>query len=240
MKKIIIIISLIYIFLIFRGGFYPLEHNIIIRNATKYVIEKYNIVPAEVRITTLYLWFPVTVRITTEDGFWFTLRTGRFFYKTRHFTDDYLRRMTQEILQRELRNYVNEVTDGKASAIVSLFTSLLVRTSWDEATALIEIKNNPNIVFEKLYSGYFCSVTFYDDITQNNYNIDYYLIFDIYNRIFEFGLSPRSISFSFKDPYEQDWSISLLRVRINQEQFADINSSDDLRILFEEAIQIIR
>jgi len=222
-----------FIFFGFVGGFRPIEHRIIIRNAKRYVMEAYGLTPTNVRVTTLYLWFPVTVSVETEENdFWFTLRTGRFFYGVRHFNDDYLARMTEHILARDLRAYVEEITNGQGTAIVLLYIGGSQILNY---FTLPELKANPSVALENLQS-YGVLVILYDDITERGYKIDYGLIYKVYSRMLEIGLNPRhSVTFIYSA--EDGMRETLLRVDINRRYFPEINSADDLKPFFEEAIQ---
>ena len=237
-KKIVIGFAIIIFFAMvvlgFRGGFYPLEHRIIIRNAERYVIETYGLTPTNVRITTLYLWFPVTVRVETEEhGFWFQLRTGRFSYSIEHFDDDYLSRTIDYILSRELNAYVEEVTNGRGMAWASLRNR---RMGIQNQLSLSELEADQDAVFEKLQYEFRLGISIFEDIRQNNYDIDYDLLFDIYSRVFELGLRPLSLYFSFNSFNERDGE-TFLAVSIDKEHFPGINLPDDLRSFFEEEIQ---
>jgi len=238
---IIIILTLLVIFLIgCRGGF-PGERAVIIRNAERYVMETYGLTPIDVRVTTLYLWFPVTVQIETkENDFWFQLRTSRFFYGSRHFTDDYLERKTGYILTKDLRAYVEEVTNGQGRVWVS------VGTGGDNLRGrftLQELEENPSIASERLRSEasnaglYRFGIMLYDDIA----DIDYDLLFSIYSRVFELGLDPSWISFSFMNregiQLEERLSVSIFNRSTSEPTFDEISSSDDLKRLFEKAMQ---
>ena len=232
----IIVIAFLGILYGFRSGF-PGERSIIIRNARRHIIETYGLTPTDVRVTTLYLWFPVTVRVETgENDFWFELRTGRFFYGRRHFTDDYIDQLAMNILTRELRAYVENITDGQGSVWASFGGGILPELRRDD----VNIVDNPNSVFEILRGRYRLGMWFYSDI----YNIDYDLIYGIYSRVFELGLEPSWISFSFGGIDEMGFRESHLRITIDYGNphpsrivFSEINSVDDLRQLFEEEIQ---
>jgi len=237
-KKILVIVGAIVTFLVlmygYVAGFYPFEHNIIIRNAKRYVIETYGLTPTDVEVTTLYLWFPVMVRVETEeDDFWFQLRTSRFHYSVIHFGDNYLERMTAHILASELRSYVEEVTNGQGGVWASVTSG---RTGILDQFSLSELKDNPSIAVEKLQGQYHIRVILYDDISLNGYNINYDLVFDIFYHTFKIGLEPSWISFSFVNDDNSNFEI-LLRVTIDRRDFPYINVPDDLKPLFEEAIR---
>ena len=205
------IVLLIIGFLGFLGGFYPLEHNIIIRNATRYVIETHGLTPTEVRITTLYLWFPVTVRIETEENdFWFQLRTGRFFYGRRHFSDNYLDQLAMSILTRELRTYVESITDGQGIVWASFGGGILPELRRDD----VNIIDDPNSVFEILRRRYQIGMWFYSDLN----DIDFDFIYNVYSHVLGLGLEPRSLSFSFGGRDEKVFQESHLRATIDKSQ----------------------
>ena len=193
------------------GGFYPLEHNIITRNATRYVVETHGLTPTEVRITTLHLWFPVTVRIETEeDDFWFELRTGRFFYGRRHFNDNYLDQFAMSILTKELRAYVESVTDGQGIVWASFGGGILPELRRDD----VNIIDDPDSVFEILRRRYQIGMWFYSDLS----DIDFDFIYNVYSRVLGLGLEPRSISFSFGGRDEEGFTESNLRITIDKFQ----------------------
>ena len=235
-KTMIILVSIVLLIIVglgFRGGFYPLEHNIIIRNATRYVIETHGLTPTEVQITTLYLWFPVTVRIETEENdFWFTLRTGRFFYGRRNFIDNYIEQLSMDILTRDLRAYVESVTNIQSIVEASTGGFLLSELRKDD----VNIIDDPNNAFEILRRQYRLSIMLFDDI----YDINYDLIYNIYSHVFELGLEPYSINFSFGGRDEMGFWESHLSVTISYRHgrhfplFSEINSVDDFRRVFEE------
>ena len=77
----VVVFSIVLIIVFAFGywsGFYPLEHNAVIRNASRYVSEVHGLTPTDVRVTTLHLWFPVTVEVETEEhDAWLQLVTIR-------------------------------------------------------------------------------------------------------------------------------------------------------------------
>jgi len=238
MLKILIVIFIIVIILagtVMLMGI-PGERDAILKNAQKYVTDTYGLTPAEVQITTFYLWFPVTVDVKTEENdFWFTLRASRFLFGSK-FNDDFLEKKTGYILSREIRTYVDNATNGQGRVWADIITG---RTGILNQFSLSELEENPNIAFEKLQGLCRLGIALHYAIP----DIDYNLIYDIYSHVFELGINPYSITFSF---YEDENREAILRVSFydndqrptrDSKIFADVDSFNDLKSLFEEAIQ---
>jgi len=241
MLKIIIIILIITILLagIIYGlilGF-PGESIIIIRNTKKYVIETYGFTPKELRIINLYMDYPVFIQVKTEENdFVFTVNAPRYNYNYREWSDDYLIRMTEYILEKDLKDYVNKALGANGQAYVSLNTKRL------KAFTLDELKADSSLAFE-LQEKYACRILIYEDPIQENYEINYDSLYNIYSHIFEIGLKPDSISFSFGSNESEGWE-SILRLSIYETRhtsynitFSDVNSPNDLKHFLEETIQ---
>ena len=237
-KKVLVIVGSIVTFLVlmygFVAGFYPFEHNIIIRNAKRYVIETYGLTPTDVEVINLYLWFPVMVRVETEeDDFWFHLRTGRFHYSVTHFGDNYVERMAEHVLTKDLRAYVENITNGQGRVWASV-TGGFISPQLRAEPGILE---NPNIVFEKLRGQYIIGITLFDGVLGNEYrllyDLDFDLVYSIFTKIFELGLEPRDISFSYNNiPGVQGRLIYSALIQMSQ--FPDITSPEDLISIFEE------
>jgi len=240
-KKKVIIVATIIMFLYFVygliGGFRPFEQRLIESRVREYVVATHGLTPTEVRVTTLYLWFPVTVRVETkEHNFWFEIRTGRFYYRDRYFSDDFLARKAGYILSRDLRVYVEKRTNSNGRGWV---LSDVGGENLQKLLTLSEIEENPGVVFERLKGQHRVVIVLYYDSTKNNHEIDYDLIYDIFYHIFEVGLNPSSMGFSFIDVNAVDLTVSLVTV-LRSRYFHEINSPEDLKPFFEEAIQRMR
>jgi hypothetical protein len=233
-KIIIMVIPLIFI-LGFWGGFYPLEQNIITRNVKAYVIETYGFTPSRVQITTLFLWFPVTVLVEVEEyNFSFTVRTRRFCYDPKHFIDNCIERMAEYILTRDLRAYVESVTNGQGRVNASV-TGGFILPSLRENLSITDMEN-PDIVFEKLYGTYSILISLGSDIIESIYDFDFDLMYSVYSRIFEFGLTPSDIAFTFRFSSENN-PPTFMSVNINRQDFSNINSPEDFKPFAERGIE---
>ena len=201
--------------------------------AREYLFEKYN---REMQFLDVnHVGFPFAVwRIKfsskNNPNIIFNVRIGAgplFGDLNRNITDDYLERLSEYILKKDLNEYVIKRTDNNGRANIDMFSGRII------AFSMAELENNPSLPFEKLQKRYWCRITLYNDISKNDYVIDYYLIYDIFTRIFEIGLSPYSVSFNF-DAGEDGRVNLVLSVSILNRYFPNINSSDDLRAIFEE------
>jgi len=235
---IILIVVIVFIYIAYGliGGFLPFEQRLIESRVREYVIATHGLTPTEVRVTTLYLWFPVTARVETkEHNFWFEIRTERFYYSDRYFSDDLLARKAGYILSSDLRAYVEKRTSGEGLVWGT------PGTGGDNLRSLItlsEIEANPSIVFERLQRQYTLSISLSDEITA----IDYDLVYDIFTWIMEAGLQPRRVVFSFVYPESENWGTMSVGITCSPGHggdisFADINSRDGLERLFEESIR---
>ena len=228
---IITIILLLPLFII--GGLYgfPWERYIAIKNAKIYVEEKYKLTP--IKATYHIFYFPPTEYITIytkELDFSFDVYTEVRVHQENKRFDNYLDKMSEYILAKDLVEYVKEKTDNQGNAYASLYVLT------EDKYTLSETEANPQIIFEKLQNKYYCGIQLYNDISKNHYIIDYTLVYDIYNYIFELGLNPNSIYFSYRDK-KGSKSEAILKVNIDNKHFPNINSSNDLKPFFEEAIQ---
>ena len=219
----------------FMRGFIPLEHMIIIRNAKKYVIETYGLTPTEVRITNLFMGYPVYVLFEVEEhDFWFEVIASRFHY--REWRDDYIIKLAESILVKDISVYLNEVLGENGSVDIKINSNRLENLTPNELQA------DPSLAFG-IQEMYICRIFIYENPAQNNFDIDYKLLYNIYSHIFEVGLKPHSISFLFNN-YNMNKRDIFLRVRVSDKSntrydtiFSDINSPNDLKQLFEKAIQ---
>jgi len=229
---IIIAVVLILAFLIIGVVFgFPWEHYISIKNAKIYVEEKYQLTPIKGRYSR-FLFDPTMVYVeiyTKELDFSFEVYTDRIKRNYNGAKDNYSLNLAQYLLAKDLDAYIKEITNDQGMAFVAFGGRIL-----NELT-VSDIEENPKIVFEKLQESYYCSITFYDDISKKNYEIDYKSVYDIYDKVVEIGLKPNYIYFSY-DTEKGKKGKELFSVRIDKKYFPDINSPDDLKPFFEEAI----
>ena len=146
------------------------------------------------------------------------------------YSDNYLHKLSEYYLTKDLNEYIKEITDDKGRANASIFTGQ------SKDYILSELEKNPKIVFEKLQDSYWLYIELYYNISKDNYNIDYESIYNIYNKIFEIGMMPRNIYFRY---YSEKMKAQILSVRIDKKYFPDINSPDDLKPFFEKEIKSI-
>jgi len=212
----------------------PFCRMIAIQRAKKYVRETYQLTVIKTDYCCTFFPMTETVTVTTEElNFKFSVNAGIRVKLPDGIYDDYLESMSAYILSKDINDYVREKTNDQSEAHTFLYSGRINKYT------LSELEENPQIAFEKLnsdgYADYYCSITIYEDIREKNYDIDYDLIYDIYNKIFEIGLNPHGISFFYNDKKEKN-DETLLYLNIKKEYFSNINSPDDLKPFFEEAI----
>ena len=237
-KIIIIIITAVILMLAFLiigvvFGF-PWEHYIAVRETKKYVEEKYQLTPIKATYNAFILNYSTGpyVTISTEEwDFKFEVYTGRI-RPINEFRDNYLEKLSEYYLAKDLDEYTKEITNDQGMAFTTLFVDI------KDKIAISEMQKNPQIVFEKLQDTYWCRITLYDDITKKDYNIDYELIYNIYNKMIEIGSQPKDISFSYRDRKGSKGE-QILSVRIDKKHFPDINSPEDFKPFFDKAIMEI-
>ena len=225
MKKSIVIIAIILILIIFLIGDsygFPWEHIIATSRAKKYIEEKYQLTPIRVKYYVHKVPAPHVEIYTKELDFPFTVYTDRI-RQISEMKDNYLEKLSEYYLTKNLKEYVSKVTNQNSYVDVSLNVNKIDKYSVNE------LKTNQLLVFEQLQEMYSCNITFFDNISKKNYDIDYDLVYDIYSKIFEIGLKPDRIFFSY--------GVSNLYLTIYSKDFPNINSLEDLKPFFEEAIQ---
>ena len=200
--------------------------------ARSHVRETYGFTPRFTNPITdavIFLHFHTRVVIEVEEQpFSFEVQMSRWAIPPIfvEITDTYLERKVEYILTRDLRAYVEEVTNGQGRVWGSL---VIGRASVRNQVSLSELEENPNLAFERLQGDYRIGISLYGDI----YDIDYNLIYGIYSRMFEFGLLPHGISFFLR--CEEEREEARLRIILSGRRvFAEINSVDDFRRVFEE------
>ena len=217
----------------FLRGFYPVEHNRIIKNAERYVVDTYGLTPTEVRITTLYLWFPVTLLIETEeDNFSFILRTGRFRYGVRHFIDNYPESMAEYFLIKDLRIYVENATDGQGRVWGSVTGGFILPKLRD----IPDIKENISIAIEELHGSYYLGISMNEDTIRSIDDVNIDLMYSIYSHIFELDLHPSRVTFGFRSTNEKN-DRTFFHANIRKNDFGNIKLPEDLKPFVEEAIE---
>jgi len=222
--SVVIVLALIVLELLV--GF-PFEHIIANNKARRYVTETYGLTPTKTQASIL-LGYPITVTVWVEEKpYDFDVKMSRFVFT--FMSDSLLNRTVEHIMGTDLNDYVFGVTKQNGRASVYIISGPIKDFS------LSDVEKNPGIVFEKRKSHY-CSIVLYDDLTLKNYEIDYALVYSIYNQIFELGLYPKHIFFSYYDIKGKDGK-EVLSIYITNGHFPKINSPDDIKPFFDEAIQ---
>ena len=206
---------------------FPFEHIIANSIARRYVTETYGFTPTKTQASIL-LEHPISVTVWVEEKpYSFDVIMGRFFFAD--ISDNYLFRTAEYIMEKELNDYVSDITNQNGRAYVSIFSGRIKDFS------LSDVEENPEIVFEKV-EWYYCGIVLYDDLTQKNYDIDYVLVYSIYRQIFVLGLNPKYMFITYKDINGKE-AKTILSIYIDKDQFPKINSPDDLKPFFEKALQ---
>jgi len=227
-NSIILIVVILVLFLIICAckGF-PWEHIIATSRAKKYVTEKYQFTPTKAKYYLSIVDGPQRVLLYNDEfDFSFSVSVGRIL-PINKMSDDYLERLTEYYMARDLNDYIKKKTNNKGKAIISSSFGRI------HDFTLSELEENTQIAFEKLQEKYGCIISLNTNMIKNNYNINYDLMYDIYNNVFITGLNPRNISFFYNDKKGK----TILYVSIDKKHFFDINSPDDLKSFFEEAIK---
>lgn len=228
--RILKIFIKIAVLIIFMGGClmgfvygFPWEHIITRYKARNYVEQTYGLTITRMRVSFL-VDYPVIAAVSTkENSFDFGVYMSRS--DLNNIWDNYLDFMTKYVLGRELNNYIEDVTEKRGSA------NILLDGNINEFT-LAELNSNPKIAFEKLKNEYECAIYLNDDITEENYQVDFDEIYNIYNQIFECGLEPTEIRYLYGNDGD-----SYLFITIDKEDFQNITTSEDLKPYFEEVIK---
>ncbi len=224
--KISAVIIVIYgVFMGYVAGF-PWERIIARYKARNYVEQTYGLTITRTRISML-LDEGITATVSTkENPFDFKVYMSRS--DLNNISDDYLDCKTEYVLGRDLNNYVEKVTDKRGSVNISVISAIINEFS------LAELETNPKIAFEKLKYKYDCDIDFNDNIAEENYQFDFNEIYDIYKRVFECELEPTRVIFTYSYDNVDE---SYLRIQIDKEDFQYIQTSEDLKPYFEEAIK---
>lgn len=202
---------------------FPWERIIAAHNARNDVKETYGFTATKKSVSML-LDYPVIVTVSTKENL-FDFGVDMSRSDLNDISDDYLKRMAEYTLGRNLNDYVEKITGQRAKAYVYLQIGRIHEFS------LNELKANSNIAFEKLEGCYYSTIRFNNDISNKDYQVDYSMIYDIYRHLFEYGLKPVDINITY------NYGDSYLRITIEQEDFQNIKSSEDLRPYFEKAIE---
>ncbi|MCL2020013.1 MAG: hypothetical protein FWG70_09680 [Oscillospiraceae bacterium] len=228
MKKAILILFLSILFLGIIYGLifgFPGERAMIIKNAKKYLVNVYGITPTELQIVNFISAYPVHIRVETEtEDFWFFVSAKRFEYN--NFYDNYLVKKTEYILANDLKEYVYDIFGSDRRVYININSNNLDEFSFDE------LSENPQLAFD-LKKNYTCGISIYKTPTQENNDINYSILYDIYIYVFQIGLNPYNIRFYLEDI---DLIVNIFKDKHtrNNRTFPEINSLDDFTQLFQE------
>lgn len=222
-----IVLALAYTGFCLMVGF-PWEDVMAKASAKKYVMETYRLTPTRM-VTYFLLDYPMRVTVSTkEKEFDFDVYMDRG--DLRNVTsDNYLQSMAEHRLRKRLDAYVSAITGGRGRVVIS---------TWGRSAkgvGLTEDEIGTDAVFERLRGEYDLIIILYGDLTENGYKINYEILYDIYQSVFDFKLYPKCINFTYRD-IEQTRGADL-GVAIPEEDYGKISSPEDLMPYFEKAIQ---
>lgn len=226
MKKIIILIGIGLLFallvIFFLFGF-PWEHLIAKENAYAYVVEKYGLLPVELKAHFL-LDYQVRIDVSCKDvPFDFHVTMSRRNVKN-DFSDDYLEKLTEynlkELIYKDMKLILGNDGDFLLSLDINFSSDKTSQYYYTET----DVKNMT--IFENINKQYTCYIWF-NESQVSNFLIDYKKLYELLT-IVSNKLQPNRIVFSYFNNEK-----CILEVNINSDAFKNINSSKDLIQYFE-------
>ena len=153
-KSAIIIIAIVLCLITGAINGFPWEHIIATSRAKRYVIEKYQFTPTRAKYHLSIVDGSQRVSLYNKEfNFSFSVSVGRILPISK-MSDNYLERLSEYYLAKELNDYVNEITNDKGRAYISLTIGRIHDFTFSE------FGENQKICFEKLQGDYWCRIIF--------------------------------------------------------------------------------
>ena len=120
MKKLIIILFVLSFLFVGACNGFPWEHIIATSRAKTYVKEKYQLTPIKAKYHLSIVDGSQRVSLSSKEfGFSFSVYVGRIL-PINKMTDNYLKRLSEYYLAKELDEYIKEKTNDKGKAYANL------------------------------------------------------------------------------------------------------------------------
>jgi len=247
----IILLFVIALVVLFIGGIFlgfPWEYVVANYRAKQYVKDELGLTPIKTStgvsvVNALYGYIKVGVLVEEYDfNIVVSISRSRNYLGTGAIHSDFSGMLFNQRLTDHLKNYIEEKIKDKEG---SFFLYSTMDTSFYKHPdyRILEIDEiNSDVFFEEVDGHYYLNISFRNNKPEADYDIndevDYELIYDIFQFIINGKSRPKRIYLDYKD--DELSIISIISVLITSDMFDSINSPDDLIPLFQEKIDNIR
>ena len=241
-----IILIILFISGIFWG--FPWEYAVATYRAKQYVKDELGLTPIKTSTgvsvaNALYGYIKVGVLVEEYDfNIVVSISRSHNYLGTGAIHSDFSGMLFNQRLTNDLNIYMEEKTKDKEG---NIFLYSTMSTSFYKCPdyRILEIDEiNSDVFFDIVDGHYYLNIIFRNNKPEAEYDIndevDYELIYDIFQFIINGKSRPNRIYLDYKN--DELSIISIISVLITSDMFDNINSPDDLIPLFQEKIDKIR